>query len=339
MDPIAVTLVRGTTVESVHRAAIAVARPDGTLVASFGRPGLVSFMRSSAKPMQTTVLLESGAADRFRFGEPEIAIATGSHNGEPRHTELVARMLETIGLGPDALRCGRHPPYGKDAALAIGEKYSALHSNCSGKHAGMLAACVHRGWDVDSYLSADHPLQKAILRAVAEETGVRVEGIPRGTDGCGVPTFAVPVRSAARAYARLADPSDVPGERRSTLVRIRDAMRNQPFLLAGSDRLDTDFAVAAKRNLIVKAGAEAFYCAALVKQGFGIALKIEDGATRAIPAALVGTLKGLGAATRPFLAATKKHWDEPLKNIAGRVVGRYESSVRLRRPGLRKGAA
>ena len=329
MDSIAVKVIRGDVVESVHRASIAVVDARGRLVASFGNPTLVSFMRSSAKPMQAVPLIESGAADRFGFGEKELAIADGSHNGEPRHLDLVDNMLRTIGLGPDSLRCGRHAPMGKEAAVAVGEKYDARHHNCSGKHAGMLAVCVHKGWDTPTYQSPDHPLQQEILRVASQETGVPVGEIPIAVDGCGVPTFAVPVQAAARVYARLVDPSAINGQRRETLERIRDAMRKQPFFVAGTERLDTDLMRAAKGNLIVKAGAEAYFCAGLVKEKRGIAIKIEDGNMRAMPAAMVGTLKEIGAADAQFLAATKNHWDGPVKNVVGRAVGRYESTIKL----------
>lgn len=337
MDHIAVKVIRGDTVESVHRASIAVVDAKGKLVASFGRPGLVSFMRSSAKPMQAVPLVESGAADRFGFGDKELAIANGSHNGEETHTTLVESMLSRIGVGPEALRCGRHAPMGKDAAAAIGEKYSSLHHNCSGKHAGMLAVCVHNGWDLPTYQAPDHPLQQAILKVVSQETGIAADRIPTAIDGCGVPTFAVPIRVAARVYARLVDPSSVQGARRETLLRIRDAMRKEPAFVAGAGRLDTDLMRAANGNLIVKAGAEAYFCAGLVKERLGIAIKIEDGAMRAMPAALVGTLRELGVVDKRFLAATKDQWDEPVRNVVGRVVGRYESVIKLRRNATRRG--
>ena len=331
MDNIAVQAIRGDIVESVHRASIAVVDAKGRLVASFGKPGLVSFMRSSAKPMQAVPLIESGAADRFGFGPKELAIADGSHNGEPVHTELVESMLSRIGVGPEALRCGRHAPMGKDAAANVGETYTSVHHNCSGKHTGMLAVCVHNGWDLPSYQAPDHPLQQAILKVVAQETGVPADRIPIAVDGCGVPTFAIPVRAAARSYARLVDPSHIKGTRRETLTRIRDAMRFEPGYVAGTDRLDTDLMKASKGNLIVKAGAEAYFCAGLVKEALGIAIKVEDGNMRAMPAAMVGTLRELGVADDAFLEATKNQWDEPIKNVVGRVVGRFESTITLKR--------
>jgi L-asparaginase II len=291
VDPIAVRLIRGDVVESVHRAAIAVVDPNGRLVASFGRPGLVSFMRSSAKPMQAVPLIESGAAKAFGFGSKEIAIATGSHNGEPEHTDLVLKMLERAGLGPEALRCGRHAPYGKEAAARIGDRFTSLHHNCSGKHAAMLAVCAHRGWDIPSYQAPDHPLQREILRVVAGETGLLPRRIGLGVDGCGVPNFAVPVRAAARAFARLMDPAAAEGPRRATLTTIRDAMLKEPQMIAGTGRLDTDLMNAANGNLIVKGGAEAFYGAGLRREKLGIAIKIEDGAARAVPSALAAVLR------------------------------------------------
>src|ERR1041385_5512188 len=210
--PIAEPLVevkRGSITESRHRGHIAVVDPQGNLIASLGAPENVTYLRSSAKPFQALPLLITGAADRFDFTDREVALACGSHNGEPIHTELALSMLKKIGLGPEALHCGAHEPYGTQAALDLrtrGEQPSALHNNCSGKHAGMLAVAVHIGAPIANYESAENPVQKMIADVVSEFSGVPVPDMAIGVDGCAAPVFGITIKAMALAYARLVVP-------------------------------------------------------------------------------------------------------------------------------------
>ncbi|MBI2077801.1 MAG: asparaginase [Euryarchaeota archaeon] len=332
MDPVAVRFVRGETVESVHRVSVAVADARGRLAGSFGDPRLVTFLRSSAKPMQLVPLVESGAADRFAFTPKELAIIAGSHGGEPDHIETVRGILAKIGLGEDSLQCGRHAPYHKESAERVGNGFTSLHHNCSGKHSGMLALAVHMGWDPRSYLAAEGPVQQAILKVVAKECGLAPDRIPIGLDGCGVSSFGVPLKAGARAFARLANPETIQGRRGVALRRIRDAMLAHPEMVAGTDRLDTDLMRRLAGRIVVKAGAEACYGAALVGRGLGVCLKVEDGGSRAVGPALVRVLEELGAISAPEKNSLRRHWGEPLQNVAGRVVGRVECDFRLRIP-------
>ena len=212
--PIAEPLVevkRGAITESRHRGHIVVVEPDGNIIASAGALETVTFLRSSAKPFQAIPLLVSGAADRFGFTDREVAIACASHNGEPIHTELVASMLRKIGLGPEALHCGVHEPYGEEAARELrerGEQPNALHNNCSGKHAGMLAVALHLGAPIDNYESPENPVQKAIADTIAQFSGVAVTDMAVGIDGCAVPIFGITVKAMALAYARLVSPPE-----------------------------------------------------------------------------------------------------------------------------------
>lgn len=333
MDPVAVRFVRGETVESVHRVSLAVADAKGRLAATFGNPRLVTFLRSAAKPMQLLPLVESGAADRFGFTPKELAIMAGSHSGEAEHVATVAGILGKIGLREDALQCGRHAPYNKEAAEKVGEGFTALHHNCSGKHSGMLALATHLGADPRTYLALDQPVQQAILNAVAKECGLAPGAIPLGVDGCGVPSFAVPLSAAARAFARLADPAGLAGGRGEVLQRIRDAMVSHPEMVAGTNRLDTDFMNAVPGKLIVKAGAEACYGAALVGRGLGVCIKVEDGNPRAAGPVLARVLEHFGLMSRAQKESVATHWNEPIRNVAGRVVGRIECDFELRTPG------
>src|SRR5919106_5181258 len=179
--PLAEPLVevrRGAITESRHRGHVAAVEPDGNVVASLGAPNAVTFLRSSAKPLQALPLLVSGAAERFDFSDEEVALACASHNGEPIHTKVVASMLEKIGLGSEALRGGSHEPYGLEAAAVLrarNELPNVLHNNCSGKHAGMLAVALQLGAPIENYESAENPVQIAIGRAISEFTDMPVE--------------------------------------------------------------------------------------------------------------------------------------------------------------------
>ncbi len=331
LDSIAVKVMRGSVVESTHRAAIAVADRRGRVVASLGDPKLVTFVRSTFKPFQALPVLESGAAERFRFTDEELAVICSSHNGEEKHTALVASVLSKIGLSVDDLGCGAHAPYHKPTAQRLGEKFTALHNNCSGKHSGMLAVCVRNGWDPKAYLDPKSPLQQRILSIVAEETGVTAAQIQVGTDGCSAPNFAVALRAAARAFARLANAGEIRGDRGRQLLRLRDTMMAHPDLVAGDDRIDTRLMRALPGMLWAKAGGEAFYGMALKQEGLGVALKIEDGAPRAVPMALVRTLEELGLLNASARKALEDVWSEPLRNWSGRTVGRMVADFKLRR--------
>lgn len=314
----------------MHRASLALVDAEGRLVASYGDPRLETFARSSIKPWQTLAMLETGAADHFAFGERELAIITSSHSGEPMHVQLVQAILDRTRLSEPDLRCGAHPPFYKPEAERLGKNFSQLHNNCSGKHAGMLAACVHKEWDRPTYQSPGHPLQQRIRELVGFDTGVGTEALELGIDGCGVPTFHLPLKSLARAWARVADPDEPRGDRARHLRRVRAAMLGHPDLVAGTGRLDTDFMLAFPGRLIVKAGGEACYGGALLEPALGFALKIEDGHARAVGPLLMRLLEELKVAGPSEKEALAPHWNEPVKNVAGRVVGRIECDLHLR---------
>src|SRR5215213_3784151 len=286
--PIAEPLVevrRGGITESRHRGHIVAIEPNGNVVASLGAPHNVTFLRSSAKPLQALPLLTSGAAEHFQFTDEEVALACASHNGEPIHTKIVASMLEKIGLGPDALKCGVHEPYSPEAAgvlRARNELPSVLHNNCSGKHAGMLAVALHIGAPTENYESSENPVQIAIARAVAQFTDVPIEDLSVGIDGCAAPIFGVSVRAMALAYARLVSaPANFDTATRDACERIVRVMTTYPQLIGGtSERLDTEIMRAAPGRVISKVGAEGVYTAAVLPSerwpnGLGLAIKIE----------------------------------------------------------------
>ena len=284
-DPISVLVRRGTTVEAVHRVH-AVAVQDGAVVAECGDAGLVSFLRSAAKPFQALPF----ARARDDLDERDLAIASASHLGRPEHVEAVEALLAKAPAGQDELECGADP--------------TKLRHNCSGKHAGMLALCAARGWERSGYRLAGHPVQEGCRAVVAAAAEVDPDELPTAVDGCGVVTFALPLERMAHMFARL--------ERLDSGAAVAGAMRAHPELVRGPGATDT---VLMQRlpGWIAKGGAEGLLCAAS-PDGVGVALKAEDGASRPLGPALAAFLARLGVEV-PELASA------PLSNSRGERVG------------------
>jgi L-asparaginase II len=335
-----VEVTRGPLVESRHLGALAVVTAAGRLLYSCGDSDLRTFIRSSAKPMQSVALVESGAADAFGLTGRELAVISSSHNGEEMHTTCVAGILQKLSLGPELLACGLHAPLHEPAARRLaetGQAITVLHNNCSGKHAGMLALARHLGVPTEGYFRPDHPVQQRILATVAQLTGMDPAGIAIGVDGCGVPVFGMPLRAAAWAFARLADPSGLPSNLAAAARRVVRAMQTYPEMVGGTDRFDTELMRQTSPRLFAKGGAEGFYALGLLPplggrvEGLGMALKIADGDQlgRARPAAVIETLRQLGALTGDDLAALSKWRTSEARNHRGEVVGEVRPAFSL----------
>jgi L-asparaginase II len=295
---------RGGRVECVHRGWFAVTDATGKLLAASGALPAV-FARSSAKPVQALVLVDSGACDAFGLTEREIAVATASHAAEPFHLEAVDGILAKAGVAADALRCGAHAPLGDPCAPK-----GVRQNNCSGKHAGMLAACRHSGWQLETYLEPDNPLQTAIRDRFAALSGVLVSG---ATDGCGVPAWHLPLECLAMTLARLAD--DPAGR------RILDAMRRNPDMVAGTGRRDTLLMQATQGRLVSKGGAEGVSVGCDPEAGVGWAIKIEDGSSRAVGPAVLALLRRLDLISEAEYDSLASAARPELRNHAGTLVG------------------
>jgi L-asparaginase II len=320
---------RGDLVESVHCGGIAVADARGRTLRAHGDPAASTYLRSAAKPAQVLPLFMSGAVERFGLTEAEIAVIIGSHGGEPMHVEAVGSILDKIGLPESALQCGAHPPFHRPSARFLreaGRKPSALHNNCSGKHAGMLALARQIEAPIERYLEEDHPVQRRIRDTIAALAGVAPAGIPTAVDGCSAPTFALSLAAAATLYARLVEPDGLPSDLAQAARRAVAAMRRHPEMVAGTDRLCTDLMRASNAGLIAKIGAEGFYGLAWLDQGRGrgAALKIGDGdgEDRARPAATLALLRAEGALTAAAAEGLADRHAPPLKNHRGLLVGR-----------------
>jgi L-asparaginase II len=313
MSDVLVEVWRGPFLECKHRGDAVVVNTKGEVMESWGDPSIEILPRSSSKMLQALPLVESGAADRFGLGSEQLALACASHNGNPMHTEGVQKWLSGLELGESDLRCGSHWPTGRETANALvkaGEKPCQFHNNCSGKHSGFLTLNKHLGGDAE-YVDINHPVQKAALDAFEEATGEKSSGY--GVDGCSAPNFSTSLKGLATAMAQMATRSD--GSR-----RLIEAMAQHPLLVAGEGRACSELMAAIGGRVVLKTGAEGVFVAILPEQGLGIALKIEDGATRASECAIAALLVRLGVADAAH-PMVQKRMNPVLKNAAKLVVG------------------
>lgn len=337
-----VEYTRGGIVESVHAGAIAVVDTHGRLVASYGDPTLVTFLRSSAKPFQTLPLIESGAAEAFALPPREIALTCASHLGLDMHAETAASIQARIGASERDLLCGIHevadPATARRLVLA-GLAPTPNRHNCSGKHSGMLVQARHRHLPLADYINPKHPVQQTILATFADMCGLSPNDVVVGVDGCSAPNFAVPLLNAALAFARLADPSRLPPRRANALRTIFSAMTANPDMVRGPGGFDTEVMRRRPGVLVTKGGAEGYQGMGLVpgalrpnSPALGVAFKIADGAARAAPIVALEVLRQLGLLGEADFAALAEFDFAPretLHNFRGLVVGEARPAFTL----------
>lgn len=323
-NPVLVEVTRGNVVESRHRGSVCVVDGDGGTIIEIGDVERPVFPRSAVKAIQALPLVESGAADAYGFGNREIALACASHSGQPAHAELARAMLGRAGLDETALECGAHWPSRQDAALELaagGAKPSALHNNCSGKHSGFVCTCRHLGIETRGYVKAGHRSQEMVREAMESVTGAAHATDVCGTDGCSIPTYAVPLRSLALGFARMATGNGLGRQRAAAAKRIFAACMAEPFYVAGTDRADTRMMEAGTGRIMVKTGAEGVYCGALPELGIGIAIKCDDGAGRASEVMVAAVLARLLEKDEALSATLSRMARPVLTNWNGIEVG------------------
>jgi L-asparaginase II len=334
-NPILVEVLRGPLVESRHRGAVAVVDADGATVLALGDVAAPVYPRSAVKPIQALPLIESGAADRFGFGDQELALACASHGGEAGHVETAQRMLARAGLDPAALECGTHWPTFQPAARALsraGAAPSALHNNCSGKHAGFLCVACAAGVDHHGYVAASHMVQREVKAALEGLAGVTLSEDRRGTDGCAIPTYAVPLSALALALARFGTGQGLAAERARAAARLRAAMTAQPWFVAGTGRFCTEIMRLLGARVLVKTGAEGVYAGMLPEQGLGIAVKCDDGGRRAAEVTMAATIARVLTLADDERAALDRFLRPALRNWNGAEIGGLRPAEALGAP-------
>ncbi len=337
--PILARVLRGGRVESVHRGCVAVMDEDGQLLASAGAPNTAIYLRSAAKPFQAMPLIAAGGVEAFRLGSDEIALMCASHGGEARHVRVARRLLRRGRFSIEDLACGAHLPLDEPTAQALlrrGRKPTALHSNCSGKHAGLLLACRLLGFVPAGYWEPGHPIQGEIRSRIAALCGVPPAALRTAVDGCSLPAFFLPLSALALLYARLVArrrPDESAAER-AVRDRITRAMWESPAMVAGRERFTTDLLQAGPGRWIGKEGAEGVYAIGIRARtargkSFGVSFKMEDGSSRARDAVALDILDRLGWLS----AAARRHlvsYRSPLiRSVRGWEVGSIKAEVPL----------
>lgn len=322
-----VVVTRAESVESRHRVHAAVIDGNDNLVASARDNGLVCMWRSCAKPFQVLPFLASGGFDELEWGDEELALACASHGGEPEHVAVAERMLQSIGLEEGDLACGPHEPLsarGAKIAREHGGIFSRLHNNCSGKHAAMLARAHTADWPTAGYERADHNVQRSCLGEVASWTGVPIDDMPIGVDGCGVTVMALPINRMALAYARWGRAA-IGGD--EFPARTLQAIRRHPHLLGGTERFDTVLLEETDGRVMTKVGAEGVHSLCVPDLGIGAAIKVEDGALRAQHIAVIRLLQQIGALPEELSPRLAEWVRKPIRNTRGETVGEVRSEA------------
>jgi L-asparaginase II len=340
MNPVLVEAARGGVVESAHRGAFAIVDADGACVASLGDIRRPVFGRSAVKVLQALPLVASGAADRFALSDEQLALACASHNGEPAHVATAAAMLDQAGVDAGVLECGAHWPYREAFQREMaqrGETPTALHNNCSGKHAGFvclgcqLAGKRPRRAFLAGYVHGEHAVMREVTQALQASTGFDLAQAPRGIDGCSIPTYGIPLHHMALAFARIGSGIGLSDAHSRAAARLRRAVARAPFMVAGSGRFDTRVMQRFGERVFCKVGAEGVYCAALPERGLGAALKIDDGnnarAAEVVMAAIIESHVAADDAEAAFMHAFS---DLSLKNWNGIEIGALRASAPLR---------
>lgn len=332
--PVLVEIIRNGMVESRHRGAVAVVEPRGTVVRSTGAIDQPVYIRSAGKPFHMISAVRGCLLEHFGFSAEELAVMVASHSGELYHIELVQSILTKAGLTKADLRCGIHLPNDVDARQRLsGLSSDVLYNNCSGQHAGLLAWSVLIGADLKSYNDLKHKSQQQMLSTLAMFSGERIESMPAAVDGCSLPVFAIPLARLARAYARLVNPSEFDPQTRSSCRRIVEAMLQYPRAVGGINSLCTNLMTACSPKLVTKTGAEGIYCMGVLPErypdGLGIAIKVEDGAERALGPVAVETLSQLGLLSRAEKESLLDWHSPTIRNWNGEVTGHMRPVLHL----------
>lgn len=314
--------------ESSHRGTVVVTKDDAVLHA-WGDAETPVFARSAAKPFQTLPFLERGLADRYGVSPAELAIMVASHSGTPEHVAIVRDLMRKLGVDESELRCGPHAPYDVQASIAIaraGEKPRPVHNNCSGKHVGFVRLARELGVDAARYLDADTAGQQAVRAAVRDMTGVRDDQLFVGVDGCGAPTFRMPLVALARGFGRLATPSGCSPARVRALRAMIGAITAFPRVFSGAGRLEEALLTALPGRIFPKNGAEGVYAVGIAGTGLGIAIKVADGNERGYFPVVIALLERLGVLTGvPEILERFRRL--PIMNTQKLVVGHVENAL------------
>ncbi len=324
-NPVLVHVTRGGIIESMHRGRYVIVDGAGNVCDAMGDYDTPIYPRSSTKIFQALPMILCGAHKEYGLNHTHIAITCASHRGEPAHIQAVTEMLHKAGLSPADLECGVHPPTHRASADAItraGHTFRAVHNNCSGKHAGMVVYAKKMGWDIQGYIHPDHPVQQSIRQHLGNMSGYDMHTAAVDRDGCSVPTWAVPLKNLAYAFARVANPDATLSPDIGTGIKtLTDAVAKHPFMIAGTRQCCTDVMQVFGKKVFVKGGAEGVYLASIPDYDMGIAIKVDDGSMRACKVILLRILEKVGVLSDTHKKQLMHHYAPPITNWNGYTVG------------------
>ncbi len=327
-----VKTTRGNIIDLSYEGHIAVVDTEGRLHYSYGNPDRVTFIRSSLKPIQALVALETGLLDEYDLTNKEISVMCASHIGSFEHVDVVKNLLKKAGLDESYLKCGSHMPRDKESSTFLiknDKEPTPIFNNCSGKHSGVLLACKQSGEDLATYFKTDHPHQKRILKALSELSDYPEEKIEIAIDGCSLPVHAIPLRNYARAFALIGNPESLDKKRRDIINKINTAMRLEPRMVSGKNKICTDLMKRLYPKVVAKGGANAYYAVAVPEKKLGITVKIESGNHDILPMIVLETLRQIGAITEEEYHLFDDYTNGLIKNHAGLEVGRTSTTFEL----------
>ena len=329
MSIMLVHATRGHLVENMFRGDVVAVNADHKIIFSLGEPDKKTYWRSAAKPFQVLPFIEADGMKEYGVTNSELALMCASHGGEAKHVEGVSELLEKVGFTEADLRCGSAPPMHQPSMRSLlkqGQIWSQLHNCCSGKHTAMLALAAMRNYDTADYERVTHPVQREMLQAVAQSTGMEQEKIGIGIDGCGVPIYYMPLVKMAGAYALLSQPEKAgTSERCEALLRISEAMTKNPWYVAGTDRLDTILMEVTQGKVLAKLGADGVYCVSVMNEGIGIALKIESGEVKVIDVVVVELLSRMNLISEREKKELDDRLDASIYNHRRDKIGKLET--------------
>ncbi len=324
MNQTLAVLTRSGFIESMHAGFICVTDSNRKVIFSIGDPETKVFMRSAAKPLQALPLVQSGALEKFKITQMELAAICASHSGQEFHLQAVSSILDKIGLSEENLGCGVANPYNDETLnnlIRNGVKPSQLYNTCSGTHAGMLALCRFYGYPVEDYVKPEHPVQKLIHDVISELLECEPCNLETGMDGCDIPTFILTMKQGAYLYSLLSQGSAGNSRYMDSLEIIKDAMTSYPSIISGHAEFCTDLILKSGGKAIGKIGAEGMYCIAAPEKKIGICIKISDGRERATYPVTLHILRQFDILDDEAFNSLSIWAYPPLKNHKGHLVG------------------
>ncbi|MFW6148995.1 MAG: asparaginase [Atribacterota bacterium] len=337
MSEVVIKIYRGNLIENLYRGDVSIVNKNSNSIYSLGDEQKLTYWRSAAKPIQALPIIFSGAYQKYNFTNQELAIMAASHNGEEKHIRLVYSILEKINLSEKDLKCGICPPVHRPTAYYLkknGIKISPVYNPCSGKHVAQLALCKYYGWSIADYYSVNHPVQQMILDIVGDISEYPKRKIYLGIDDCTVPVFGMPIKNMSKAYARIANWELLPKKYKQAVQKIFSSMVNNPDIVGGTDRFDTDLMKVSDGNLLAKSGADGVFCIGIRNEKensvLGITIKMESGNMKFLPMAVIRILEQIKILSEKQINKLKNYIPSGILNFRDEKIGFIISDFKLK---------